>query len=419
MTPTRAGPRAGRFAAIGPWLATIAISGGAVLLLVLDASASVPDAWGFRGFAVLFALAFGTVGALIRARVPENRIGWLFVAIGLLSALTALDEEYLVYGVLVRQGAMPFIAAVGWLLTWMWVPLAGFSTTFPLLLFPDGQLSSPRWRPAAWLSLLTIVSMSVVLSIAPGPIDNARFLNNPLGAEGLDVQLRAVLTAVVFALLGVSVLFSAASLILRFRRSRGVERQQLKWFALAASFAGVVLVGPGTIFNVLITGSPQISRVKPFEILTILSILLIPIAAGIAILRYRLYDIDRIISRTLAYAVLTAILAAVYVVGFLAVQAALSEFTANGGPFAVAASTLIVFALFQPVRRRIQGAVDRRFYRSRYDAAREIESFAARVRDEVEVDRLAVALSSTLERTMQPASASIWLRSDGSAGAGR
>jgi hypothetical protein len=194
--------------------------------------------------------------------------------------------------------------------------------------------------------------------------------------------------------------------VVRFRRSRGVERQQLKWLASVAAVAAPALV-------VAIRSSGSVSDVAWFVVL--LSLGLLPIAIGIAILRYRLYDIDRIISRTLAYAVLTAVLAAVYLVGFLGLQSALTPFTENGGPVAVAASTLAVFALFQPVRRRIQTIVDRRFYRSRYDAAREIESFAARVRDEVEVDRLAVALSITLERTMQPASASIWLRS-GAAG---
>ncbi|HEY8868876.1 MAG TPA: hypothetical protein VIM30_05755 [Candidatus Limnocylindrales bacterium] len=419
MTSTRAGPRAARFAVIGPWFATIGISLGAVVLLGLGWSAPVPDSYGFRGFGVIFATTFGTVGALIRIRAPNNRVGWLFVGIGMLSAVTAFITEYLVYGALVEPGSLPWVSPIAWLLTWVWVPYAGTSVTFLLLLFPDGHLPSPRWRPVAWLAALTIVYLSAASAFAPGPIPNAPFIDNPFGVEALG-RANGWIGGIAYVLLAFAAVLSAASLILRFRRARGIERAQLKWFALAAAFAGFVLAGPVTTFNLIFAGNPtEASRAayKASQVLTIVAFLGIPISAGIAILRYRLYDIDRIISRTLAYAVLTAILAAVYVVGFLGLQSALAPFTANGGPFAVAASTLVVFALFQPVRRRIQGAVDRRFYRSRYDAQREIESFAARVRYEVEVDRLAVSLSTTLERTMQPASASIWLRSGGSAGA--
>ena len=202
---------------------------------------------------------------------------------------------------------------------------------------------------------------------------------------------------------------AVAGLASRFRRSLGVERLQLKWFTYGAVIDVVILVV--WILGVL---DPVVGALSALVFAPAL-----PLAIAIAILRYRLYDIDRIISRTLAYALLTALLAAVYVAGFLGLEAILGPFTKSGGPVAVAASTLAVFALFAPVRQRIQGIVDRRFNRRRYDAAREVDAFAAHIRDEVEVERLTVALEGTLERTMQPASAAIWLEAGGSSKGGR
>jgi hypothetical protein len=351
--------------------------------------------------------AFPIVGWTIASRRPENAIGWIFLVIGLSQALDTFNGQYSAYGLITNLGSLPFAAEAAWAGTWDWAPGYVLLLTLSVLLFPDGRLPSRRWRPVIWMTALVLVLMVAPIAIAtwrfrgvalidyPGPITSA----DPAVAIAGALQLGGLLLLVLAALA------SVVGLIARFRRSRAIERQQLKWFTFAGSIEIVVLAITPFVLNIDPGVGPLVS------IASVVLSPLLPIAAGIAILRYRLYEIDRIISRTLAYAVLTAILGAVYVAGFVGLQSALAPFTANGGPVAVAASTLVVFALFAPVRRRIQAVVDRRFYRSRYDAVREIESFAARVRDEVEVDRLAVALATTLERTMQPASASIWLRS--------
>jgi hypothetical protein len=356
-------------------------------------------------------LVFPAVGVFIFVKRPDHPIGWLFVFSNFAWAVNNFAGSYVRYGIVSGRGLPVSPGPMAWFYWWPNSFGLGFLILLVLLL-PTGRVHSPNWR---WVLRLTVGWMfgsALINALAPGPIDDSIGvrIDNPLGLGG---PLGAVLAplAGVSMLVGLVLLAVAfGAMTARFRTSRGLERQQLKWMFSAAALV-VLLIGldfaamayygstaspngPGVVINSMVILSPS----------------LIAIAAGIAILRYRLYDIDRIISRTLAYAVLTAILAAVYLVGFLGLQSALAPFTANGGPVAVAASTLIVFALFQPIRRRIQGAVDRRFYRSRYDAAREIESFAARVRDEVEVDRLARAISTTLERTMQPASSSIWLR---------
>jgi hypothetical protein len=308
----------------------------------------------------------------------------------------------------VGSGNLPLASELSWVAVWAWVPGFTLFSTLGILLFPNGRLPSRRWWPVVGLTVIAFVLLVAPSAIATWPyrgvaLERLNALNVPPPSDPTIATAFAIQNVGQLILL-MAMIGSVAGLATRFRRSSGVERQQLKWFTFGAVVDALLLVA-WTVLPL----SPLVGAASALVFAPIL-----PVAIAIAILRYHLYDIDRIISRTLAYAVLTAILAAVYLVGFLGVQAALSGFTANGGPVAVAASTLVVFALFAPVRRRIQAIVDRRFYRSRYDAAREIESFAARVRDEVEVDRLAGAISTTLERTMQPASATIWLRPGGS-----
>ncbi|HEY8870123.1 MAG TPA: hypothetical protein VIM30_12150 [Candidatus Limnocylindrales bacterium] len=358
-------------------------------------------------------LAFAAVGLLIVLRRPGNRIGWLFVLANLGWDLNGLATSYVEFAHAVRP--LPAVEIATWLTTWPG-PLSLIAFMLLIVLFPDGRAPSPRWRRFAQVAVAWGIVHSVMSAFASGPVQSLQLdglnVDNPLG---LGDPLGTVLATLAYGLLEllsvVMVAIAAISMVIRLRRSTGLEHQQLKWLTSAVVLTAILWIAntPIVIAYSSLTAAPPLIRLVNFILIS--GDVCIPIAAGIAILRYRLYDIDRIISRTLAYAVLTAILAGVYVVGFLGLQSVLAPFTANGGPVAVAASTLVVFALFAPVRRRIQVAVDRRFYRSRYHAAREIESFAARVRDEVEVDRLAVALSTTLKRTMQPVSASIWLRS--------
>ncbi len=384
--------------AIGAWLATLVICVAAASLVVLGLSAKVETAWGFPGFGVLMALTFGTVGLLINVRVPGNRIGWLFAAVALGSALQELIAAYVVYGGLVAPGSLPGVQQVAWFETWDWVPVAGAATTYLLLLFPDGRLPSERWRPVAWLSAGAIVLASIVLSIQPGPIDSAEFVQNPLGTTAYG-PLIGILGGVGFVALILAVFLSAVSMVVRFRRSRLAEREQLKWFASAAILAGLVFAGLGAID----------SADKGFQILTIATFLGMPISAGIAILRYRLYDIDRIVSNTLGYAVMTVVLFAVFAVINLSLQGVLSNLT-NGDTLSVAVSTLFAAALFTPVRVRVQHAVDHRFHRARYDGDGAAADFADRMRDQLDLETTRRELLATVVESIQPRAAAVWIR---------
>ena len=397
-----------RRVALAVWAITLGLSLIAVVLIMAGRSADVGHIWGFRGFAVLFALTFGTVGALINTRVPGNRIGYLFALIGVLSAVQDVIAAYVVYGVLVSPGSLPGATSLAWVVSWNWVPLAGIGTTFLLLLFPTGHLLSPRWRPAAWLAVAGIVITALALAFLPGPITNAPYLDNPLGLAG-DREAMYRLTALGFLVLATAIALAAASMVVRFRRAVGVERAQLKWFASAGVFAGIVFIGPGTLFNVGTGGVPGTTGSKASEILTIIALASIPIAAGVAILRYRLYDIDRIVSRTIAYAVVTGILIAVFTVVVIGLQALLDPVT-SGQTIAVAGSTLVVLAIFQPVLRRVRSAVDRRFYRARYDAERTAASFSERLRHQVDLGAVTADLASTAHVALAPQALGVWLR---------
>ena len=402
--------RATRSTVLGPWLVTVGISCAALVLRWLDGSTPVPDSWGIRGFPVLFAAAFGTVGWLIRIKVPSNRVGLLCVLCGFLSAVQAFLSEYVVRAVLVAPGTLPLVDLSAWLLTWIWIPLAASVTTLLLQIFPDGQPLSDRWRLLAWFTVATILGLSTVLAFYPGPISNAPFLDNPLGLPVLGEAIGNAVVGLAFGCLALAIVLSTLSLVLRYRRSRGVERQQLKWFALAAAIAGLVLAGPGTLFNITASGSPAVAQVKSWQILVIVSILGVPISVGIAILRYRLYEIDRLISRTISYGIMTAILGALYVSSVLIVRATLGSLTSSN-TLAVAASTLVVAAAFQPLRIRVQRVVDRRFNRAYHDATRTVATFAGRLRDQLGVESLRSEITTTVGRTVEPTTVSLWIRS--------
>jgi len=397
--------------------ATGALSIAAIVLLGLGARGPSFPTWGFRGFPVLFSITFGAVGGLIAWRLPGNRIGWLFTLLGVLFGLLGLATEYVAYGALVAPGSLPMVPVGAWLLTWIWIPPAALATTFLPLYFPDGRFLSARWRPVAWLALAAIAILSLTSAVAPGPVQNAPFVDNPLGWPALDPEgtRRPWPILVGFGTLAIAIILSVACLGLRLRRSQGIERQQLKWFTSATVAAGLVLAGPGTLFNAIATGSPGLSASKASEVITIFAILAIPIAAGIAILRYHLFDIDVIIRRGVIYGALSLLLAGVYAVTVVLLQAGLSRFTSSD-TVAVAASTLAVAALFGPVRAAVQRWVDRLFYRRRYDAGRVAESFAARLRGSVDLDQMLGEMDAALHATIQPSSTSVWLRSPAIAG---
>ena len=344
--------------------------------------------------------AFMVVGAVIVAHRPGNALGWIFSAIGLLSSAGVLAMEYAEYAYLTRPGSLPGAALAAWF-SWWWLPILGLIFVFTPLLFPTGRLPSPHWRPVAVTGALAITAVAVLGAVQPTlKLQNEEvYLPNPVGLAGAPDPEDGALGAVLLGVLAACMVASVVSVVLRFRRSSGVERQQLKWFTYAAA---LMLVANVVTFTFLPEGVAS-------DVLFGLSIAFVPIAAGVAILRHRLYDIDRLINRTLVYAALTAVLGTVYAGAVLV----LGLFGGVGGElpsWAVAGATLAVAALFQPARRRIQAVVDRRFNRRRYDAARTVEAFSARLRDQIELDTLSAELLAGVEQTLEPTTVSLWLR---------
>jgi hypothetical protein len=279
----------------------------------------------------------------------------------------------------------------------LWYPTLGVLATFAVLLFPTGRLPSQRWRPAAWLAGFGNVVLPLSFALAPGPLDKG-FPDNPLGIPGAEGVL-SLLQGLAGILLMVSCALAVASMVVRFRRARGDERQQLKWFVSAAAVLLVALV-------LGIVGNGALASDYIFAV----GVALVPLAAGVAILKYRLYDIDRVINRTLVYGAVTILLGAVY--AGLAVGLG-SVVGSNANSLVIAGATLVVAALFRPVRRRIQGFIDRRFYRRKYDAVRTLEAFTARLREEVDLEDLREHLLGVVGETMQPSRATLWLKTAG------
>ena len=357
-------------------------------------------------------LAFTIVGALIASRRPENPIGWICLVAGLFWTLIALDDQYTAYG-LATTGVVLFPAAVAALSQWLWVPPVGLLSIYLILLFPDGRLPSRRWRPLAWFSGAVMVLVSLAIALAPGPLPDLGGVRNPFGLEGYAWIADA--TNVIPALLPLCTLASALSLVLRYRRSGSEEREQIKWIAFAGSFVG--LMSLITVVSALIFAPefPDSTGTQPLWLVVLqdvelLSFAGIPVAVGIAVLRYRLYDIDVIINRTLVYGSLTATLVALYFGGIVVLQRVFVLLTGQQSTLAVVASTLAIAALFNPLRRRMQGFVDRRFYRRKYDARKTLEAFSVKLRDETNLDALSEDLVGVVRETMQPAHVSLWLR---------
>ena len=397
--------RRSRWLALGVWVATVAASLVALAILVATRDTEVPTSWGFRGASEAFGLTCGTVGVIVATRRPGNLNGWLFCAIGALFAVQGLINEYVIAGVLVVPGGLPATSFLGWTLSWIWVLPLSIALIYLPLLFPTGSLVSRRWRAVAWLGVIGIVLFSLALAFEPGPIQQASFIDNPFGVAGIDVKTySAVVLGPASLVFVAAVVLALSSLVLRFQDASGDARQQIKWFALATMIAGATF----GVYLVLFA-SVGTSGTKAVEVLVIVTLMGVPTAAGMAILRYRLYDIDRIVSRTISYGVITALLVAVFLVVNLGLQAALSSITSTNA-WAVAGSTLLTAALFTPVRLRVQGAVDRRFDRSRYDAERLTVAFADRLRDEVDLSTLALELDATVRGAIAPSSVGLWLR---------
>jgi len=341
------------------------------------------------------------VGAVVVAHRPGNAVGWIFSAIGLLAGSGLFAWQYAEYAYITRGGSLPGAMVAAWYNSWFWFPLFSLVSVFTLLLFPTGRLLSPRWRPVAFLAAATTVAIVVLNALAPTiAVGEQITVRNPIGVAAIpDPPADSPVGAVLIGLLVVCTGAGVLSLVLRFRRSQGVERQQLKWFTYASAL----------VFLVLALGQ-LVGEAAVFDVLLGIGFALVPVAAGIAILRYRLYDIDRLINRTLVYGLLTAVLGGGYAGAVLVLGQLFGGVTGDPPSWAVAGATLAVAALFQPARRRIQAVVDRRFNRRKYNTATTIQAYSTRLRDQIDLDTLSTELLAVVDQTMEPTRVSLWLR---------
>jgi hypothetical protein len=342
-------------------------------------------------------LAFAVVGGLVASRQPRNPVGWLLLAVAICMAVRLVGESYARYALITAPGSLPGGLAAAWL-QWSWFGVVAILAIFLPLYFPTGRLLSPRWRLVLWLGIAYLSAAVVSNALLPGPaewlVGYPRARNPVVYLPAAKPLLDVIGVAGLCLLPGVG--GAIAALVVRFRRSRGIERQQLKWFTYAAALAPL----PFLVYEVV----PGV-----FELLLAVTLPLVPISVGIAILRYRLYEIDRIIDRTLVYGLLTAVLGLGYAAGSLLFV--LVAGAGTGPPsWLVAAATLAAAAVFRPARRRIQAVVDRRFNRRRYNAAKTIQAFSTRLREQIDLDTLSSEMLAVVDQTMEPTRVWLWLR---------
>jgi hypothetical protein len=351
------------------------------------------DPAGFIGFICAFG-AFGLVGALIIWQRPGNTLGWVLTAVGLLAAWGASADTY------VDQASdenLLYLVSV-WISLWYWFPLLGLTLIFTPLLFPDGRPPSPRWRFVSWGAAVAL-ALVVFLGAFRERIEMPGIsMDNPVGIPGIEDPEESTLGTVLLGSFVLFVILALASVVVRYIRSGNVQRQQIKWLMLATALSASMV-----FFE-------EITRIElDTEVLFAISIALYPAAIAVAIFRYRLYDINVIINRALVYGTLTTMLALVYFGGVVGLQYVFRTLTGGESQLAIVASTLAIAGLFVPLRRRIQSFIDRRFYRRKYDAARTLEEFGTRLRDETDLETLHVELLSVIQDTLQPAHVTFWL----------
>jgi hypothetical protein len=411
------------------WLAwtlaglTVAIYAVAVVLtiltLIVDPSRLAEAAGGL--VTILPYFSFPVVGVLIASRRPGNAIGWICLIAGLFWTAFFENDVSNAYE-LARTGTVESSVKMDALSQASWVFPVGLLGIYMILLFPDGRLPSRRWRPFALFAGAVMVLINVSFVLAPGPLDSHPGVQNPFGLEQFPWMTGAAVVTVL--LLPLCILVSAFSLVLRFRRANQEMREQIKWLAFAASFVGLTYFGTLASGLLLAPDSYTTNETAPLwvsvsQLLSYVSFASVPIAIGFAVLKYRLYDIEIIINRTLVYGPLTAALVLIYVGGVVSLQYAFRGLTGSESQLAIVASTLAIAALFNPLRRRIQDVTDRRFYRQKYDAARTLEAFSRRLRNETDLDALGGDVLTVVRETMQPAHLSLWLKPADNAGCDR
>jgi hypothetical protein len=390
------------FARAAGWLIVPLCVAAVCTSFVLQRRAGLPnehpvdDAMLWVGFG-----AFALIGSLLVAKRPTNAVGWIMSTVALMVAIFQAGGTYAAYVMTTRDQPDVLTVVGAWVQTWYWWLVIVLAIIYLPLLFPDGRLLSRRWLPVAILPGIGTLSLVVLGALVDTLlVEDVHYrIDNPIGIEGLGFAEDLPIFGRLNGLLIVGVVGAAASVVVRFRRSRGVERQQMKWFVYAAA---LILLAPVVDYFPDIVNGVWLALV----------LIATPTAIGIAVLRYRLYGIDVIINRTLVYGPLTATLVLVYLGGVISMQYAFRALTGQGSQIAIVASTLAIAALFNPLRRRIQAFVDRRFYRRKYDAAKILEAFSAKLRDETDLGALNAELVSVVRQTMQPANVSLWLRPD-------
>jgi len=403
------------------WTLSMALTASSLLFLVLNLSHPNVHIFDYWAEYTVTAVCGSTVGAVLASQRAHNPIGWIFCMGGGLSAgIEHFGAQYATYALLAEDGSLPGGEAAAWLTSWMWTFSVGLFV-FLCLLFPYGRLPSRRWRWVAWLSGIVLLAGAVLIAFQPGPIDGLGPIRNPLGLEGANLVQGINNDFLVQALLGGLGLVATASLFVRLRRATGVEHLQLQWFTYAGMVLASGVVLAYTVYEIV--GIPWILWVG--FVLVIAGLIGVPIAVGVAVMHYRLYDIDVVINRTLVYGSLTALLAAGYFgsilllhgIGSLVFQVPFRALTGQETQLASVAATLAMAALFNPLRRRIQRFIDRSFYRRKYDARKTLEAFSAKLRDETNLDALSDDLVGVVRETMQPEHVSLWLRPDRGPGA--
>ena len=402
-TQHRATAWAGRHLATALMLIALAAELGAVALVVLMAGRA--DAIPLAVFMLVTVLVVGyaIVGWLIASRRPDNSIGWIFLTIALSMAGLAFAGAYSLYGLRVAPGSLPFADVLSWGGVWAWAPGFTLLVTLSVLLFPDGRPPSPRWRPVVWASFAVMGLLMVPIAILAWPHRGLDLLEGSSYSGG-DLDVAYNLQALGSALIPFLALASIAGMVVRYRHGGQTERQQLRWFTYAAVPEITFLVFVGLAASGSYTIPPLVAFVATLVIGPLL-----PAAAAVAILRYHLYDLDRLVSRTIAYAVVTGMLVLTYGGLILVLEGPLSDMT-GGDTLPVALSTLAVAALFTPARRRVQRTVDHRFDRARYDAERITTAFAERLRDQVDLATVTADFDGTVLRAISPSSVGVWLR---------
>jgi hypothetical protein len=384
----------------------------AILTLIADPSQLAETAGRFAIILPFF--SFPVVGVLIASRRPGNWIGWICLISGLFWTAFFENDASSAYE-LARTGTVKSSVTLDALTQADWVFPVGFLGIYMILLFPDGRLPSRRWRPFAWFAGGVMVLINVITALVPGPLEGHPGVRNPFGLEQYP-WLPGVAVSIVL-MLPLCILVSAFGLVLRYRRSGREVREQIKWLAFAASFVGLVYFGTLISGLLLSPESYTANQTPPLWVslsmnLTYISFASVPTAIGFAVLKYRLYDIDIIINRAVVYGPLTATLVALYFAGIVVLQRFFVLLSGQQSTLAVVASTLLIAALFIPLRRRIQSFIDRRFYRRKYDARKTLEAFSVKLRDETDLEALNADLVGVVQETMQPAHVSLWLRTD-------